>query len=198
MIHAIVGLMNSGKTLYMTYLGFLAFVNGKDIISSYDLTFTHRKINRDFLIWLAHKSDKEDFVLDDTCFLLDELWIWLDARRNQANTVATYFFLQSSKSDSEIHITAQDNSQNDLRLRRNLHKISVCSRVLYLNGEFKSISEEKRFLPEKYLDRLYIKVVELKKVNVGFMPQLIPVKTIHIKAKPIFKLFDTRQRIYAK
>lgn len=195
MINIVVGLMNSGKTLYITYKGLLAFASGKSIISNYDLNFPHYKVNQDFLISMARNEDR---ILTNTCFLLDELWLWLmDSRgsMNKQSKLASYFFLQSSKDDTEIYITAQDNRQNDVRLRDNCHKISQCSRVLYIDNKFKAISDEKRFLSKADQERLYIKVMEFKKVNIGFYSDVKHSKTEYIKAKPLFQLYETRQKI---
>lgn len=194
MLHGIVGLMNSGKTLYQTYLLGHQFKSGKEIISNYNLAFTHKLINRDFLLYLGEST----YRLDNICFGLDELWIWLDARGSQQNKVATYFFNQSSKDDTEIYFTSQHASQIDKRIRNNLHKLTQCSRVLRINNKFVNISDENRFLPKQYQDKLYIKCVEFKRVNLGLISEMVYHKTIYIRAKPIFKLYNTSERIVRK
>lgn len=193
MINGILGLMNSGKTLYMTRQLFLAYCKGKTILSNYDLNFPHQKINKDFLIWLSGKETN----LKNVAFGLDELWIWLDCRKAQKNTVATYFFNQSSKDDSEIYFTAQWNQQIDKRIRMNLHKITQCSRVIIEDGNIYAIDEEQRFLSDSQQRKLYIKVANFKRVTVGMVSEMIPQEPRYIKADKIFKLYDTRQKITA-
>ena len=153
MINSVVGLMNSGKTLYMTYKLYIAYCSGKTIITNYDLNFPHYKINLD---WLKSLASNDETVLDNVAMGFDELWLWMDSRSSGANKVGTYFFLQSSKDDTEIYMTSQHNGQLDIRLRNNMHKISQCSRVLKINGKYVEIDEENRFLPEKYRPHLYI------------------------------------------
>lgn len=195
MINPIVGLMNSGKTLYMTMKLFLAYCKGKTILTNYDLNFPHYKINKD---WLIDLSQKEDLALNNVAIGLDEFWIWMDARSAMKNTVFSYFFLQSSKDDTEIYMTAQNNNQIDIRIRNNMHKITQCSRVILQNNEFQTLSEEQRFLPKEYEDKLYIKAIEFKMINIGMYSELIPVSHQFIKANLIFPLYDTRQKIVRK
>lgn len=192
MICSISGAMNSGKTLYMTYLLFKAYLRGKTILSNYDLNFPHFKMNKDFLIKM---SQEKDYVLENTCIGLDELWLWLDSRKSQENAVMTYFFLQSSKDDIEIYFTAQENTQTDIRLRHNLHKIVNCSRVLKINDRYIPIDNEIRFIADEYQKVLYIKATEFKKVNFGLYSELVPNKTYYVRANPIFGLYATRQRM---
>src|SRR3989304_4513058 len=189
MINTIVGLMNSGKTLYMTYKLFLAYCKGKTILTNYDVGFPHFKINKD---WLIDFTSKEK-VLENVAIGLDEIWIWLDCREAQKNTVFTYFFLQSSKDDTEIYLTAQNNEQIDRRIRQNLHKISQCSRAVLIDGEYKNINDEQRFLSDEMQDKLYIKVIDFKRMNFGLMSDMMPIETKFIFAKNIFKLYNTKE-----
>lgn len=194
MINGIVGLMNSGKTLDMTLKLYLAYKKGKTVISNYNLSFPHKLINKDYIIYIAERER----VFKNIAIGLDELWIWLDCRKSQANTVATYFFNQSSKDDTEIYFTAQWLKQIDVRMRQNLHRITQCSRVILENNKFKPISEEIRFLSPYYQNILYIKTIDFKRVTFGNLTQLAPQKPRYIKAKPIFGLFDTTQKILSK
>ena len=153
-IHLLNGLMNSGKTLVMVYYGYKAYRQGYTIYTNFHVNFPHILINRDFVFYLGQEQPS----LENTCFLLDELWIWLDCRDALSNKVATYFFLQSSKDDSLIYITSQAFSQNDKRIKENYHRLSMCNRQILKNdGKYYNISEDRRFLPEHINQRLYIR-----------------------------------------
>lgn len=191
MINGIVGLMNSGKTLVQTYRLFLDYARGKDILTNYYVNFPHKRINKDFLIWLSQREEN----LLNVSMGLDELWIWLDSRQAQKNTFATYIFNQSSKTDMNIYFTAQHNGQIDKRIRMNMHKVTHCNRVLNVNGKFKAIDEEQRFLSIEQQKQLYIKAVDFKRVNISFYSQLVPQKPFYLKAEPIFSLYSTRERV---
>ena len=197
MLHSIVGLQNSGKTLYMTYLLFLDYLRGRRIISNYDLSFPHSKINRDYLLSMIENK----IIYRDISFGFDELWIWLDSRQSTMNTVATYFFLQSSKDSNKIYSTAQTNSQNDIRFRKNLHFISQCERNILYNGSFHEVQKfitddmDERELTPELQNLLYIHIQEFKRVNMGFVSDVRVNKTLYLPAKPIFNLFDTRQKV---
>ncbi len=196
-IHGIMGLMNSGKTFYMTIQGFLQFLKGKTIISNYDLSFPHYKINKDFLIELG----KTQPVLNNVCFLLDELWIWLDCRDSLKNTVSSYFFLQSSKDDTKIYFTAQHIGQTEKRIKTNMHLLSNCQRVLKENGKFVAISDEDRFLTPEHgydvsvFENLHIKIQTFKQINYYIYNDFVPKKREFIKVKPFIGLYNTSQKI---
>lgn len=190
MLHIFTGLMNSGKTLTMTYYGFKAYKNGKTVYSNYHLNFPHKLINRDFIFMLGQEMP----TLENSCFLLDELWIWLDCRDAISNKIATYFFLQSSKDDALIYITSQSFSQNDKRLKQNFHRLSICNRVLLIDGKYNNLNEEKRFIPKELLSKLYIRNTEFKRTaSLDF--DLKKDFTMHLKADIWFKLYDTTQKI---
>lgn len=195
MITLILGLMNSGKTLYMTRELFKAYKKGKTVITNYPVNFSHHLVNKDWFLNLA----KKETIIDDKNLVmgLDESWIWFDSRKSQANAniFGSYVFLQSSKTDTEIYLTAQHIGQFDVRIRDNCHNILQCARVIKKNKKFYTLSEEKRFLPSVYQDNLYIKATVFKKVTLGFYPQLQKQKIVYIKAKPIFELFDTTKKI---
>lgn len=191
MIHTIIGLMNSGKTALMTLEGFKDFCRARVIFSNYNLNFPHTLINTDYLLKLA----KEMPDLYNITFLLDELWINLDSRKSQGNTLMTYFFNQSSKGDTRIFLTSQDDRQLDIRLRNNQHLLSVCSRRLIINNKQFKLNDTIRILPVELQPFLYFKVKTYTQKLVGFDRRYKKQKTELIRASPIFPLYDTHQKI---
>lgn len=189
--------MNSGKTLYMTYLLYKEFRKGKKIITNYHVNFPHYEINRDFLFFLGERN----VVLQNVCFGLDELWIWLDCREAMENKVATYFFLQSSKDDSHIYLTAQNNGQNEKRLKENINMLSVCDRYLY-NPEkhcYEKIVSPQRILPKEFWSKLRIKIIEYENRNYYIFSDFLPTGNVYfLKAQEAFSLYDTKQKIRRK
>lgn len=195
MLHSIVGSMNSGKTLYMTRLLNEDFLKGRIIITNYFVNFPHMKINRDFLLKLSSLGN-DDYItkLFENNLIsigLDELWIWLDSRRSQENTIATWFFNQTSKSDMNIYFTAQNNKQNDSRLRNNMHKLTSCTRAVKENGKYNEISNETRFLNQEQLDLLYIVAVTYKMGIFGLEYDY----TERVRAKKFINLYNTKEVI---
>ena len=195
MITTIIGLMNSGKTLYMTYKLYQAYKKGKKIISNYKLSFPHYLINKD---WLLNLAKTDTFISDrNICLGLDEVWLWFDSRKSGGddNVMSSYFFLQSSKTDMEIYLTAQHNMQFDKRIRDNQHKLIMCNRVLKGKKEYLNIDDEKRFLPLKYQKKLFIKAISFKRFNFIGETKMLPHSVEYLKASNIFKLYDTTERI---
>jgi len=185
--------MNSGKTLLMVKYGFFNFLRGRTIYSNFGLNFPHKLINSDFLLYIG----KEQPSLDNCCFLLDELWLYLGDSRNsmsENNKLLSYFMLQSSKDmNLEIFITAQNVSQNDKRIKQNFHKLSYCSRFLRNEkGKFVKLSEDKRFLEKEKQERLYI---EEKLFFNHYGGLKMKGKPLYHKANLWFGLYDTQQKI---
>lgn len=178
----------------MTLLLYFEYLRGKDIITNYHVNFPHYEINRDTLMDWGNKS----ISIKNTAFGFDELWIWLDCRDAMSNKVATYFFLQSSKDDMNIFMTSQDNSQNESRLRNNMHLLSSCDRVVW-NPETKKyerITSKKRFLPPEMQERLFIRVKEYEKRNYYIFSDYLPTgNTRYIRAPKFYWLYDTTQKI---
>jgi len=193
-IHSIVGLMNSGKTLFLTLCLYKDFLKGRTIITNYHVNFPHYQINRDYLFYLAQTQPDTRNI----SFGFDELWIYLDCRSSQENKIATYFFLQSSKGDTQVYITAQDNSQNDLRIRTNQHLLTVCERRILVDKKLKKISDEQRHLPSWINNKLYIIARTYVQKIVIYQRDYVFKKRQIIKAKPIFNLYDTNYKMKAK
>jgi hypothetical protein len=198
MINVIIGLMNSGKTLYMTFKLYQAYLKGKTIITNYDLYFPRMpgagriyKINKDTLI----KWGEDGEVLTNCAFGFDEFYIYMESRTSMLNTATSYFFLQSSKNDAEIYLTTQHNNQIDRRIRENLHKITQTNRVIKIGNKYYSINDEQRFLPVRVMKDLYIKAQEYKRINRGFITNIEPGDTYYIKADKVFDLYTTKQII---
>ena len=193
MIHIISGLMNSGKTWLMNKYGFFNYIRGKNIYSNQkNLNFPYKFFNADFLLYIG----KEQPSLNNSCFLIDELWLFVADSRNamsEANKLLSYMALQSSKDDLEIYLTSQSFSQNDKRLKQNFHKLSLCSRYL-LNPNTKKLeklNENKRFLTQEQQENLYIQ----EKLYYNQYGNLILHNTLYHKAINWFWLYDTTEKI---
>lgn len=198
MLHSIVGLQNCGKSEYASFLSFIDFLRGRKILSNTNLCFKHKRINKDFLTWLATKQP----ILRNVSFLLDECWLWYDAYQSMQERVGSYFFLQSSKDNSNIYMTAQNNEQNMRRIRNNLHRLSECYRVEKTKTGYKPILIEERDLSNYRTseniplnDVLFIKIINKKRVldrygSLDFEYH----NTVYLKAKEYFKLYNTYEK----
>ncbi len=185
------GKMNSGKTLLATFYALKDYQEGRKIISNYDLNIPHYEINKDFLEWLSIKQPSTEGI----SFFFDELWIWgLDSRTSTANSILTYFFLQSSKGDTRVYMTTQSAGQLDIRVRDNAHVIVKCERRVLLGNKMRRISDRIRKLGSKINSILYIKVAEYEYKS-SLYNYLYPTKIYYIKADWIFKFFFTNQKI---
>lgn len=189
MIHSICGMQNEGKTLYTVRLAYEDWKKGRKIITNMDLSFPHYRVNKDFVFWLGEKQPS----FRNISFVFDELWLWLDSRTVFENRIATYFFLQSSKSDANIYLTAQDNGQNEIRIRNNLHRYTECRRFLLLNKNFFRVICEERDL-KKYSPYLYIECKTFNK-DLRMANPIYKLKSLEmLKAINYFNYFDTREK----
>lgn len=199
MMHSIVGLMSSGKTLYMTYLLYCDYLRGRQIITNYPVNFPHILINRAMLQEMGEKN----FPLLDYSIGLDELWIWMDSRKSMENTVLSYFFNQSSKDDVNIYYTAQENSQNDNRLRNNSHYLTICHREVKIGKSFYRLKTAKRKLDSYFVNGmpvneiLYISLRQYEKKNYYIFTDFVKRNPFreHLRAKKIIPLYDTTKKI---
>jgi hypothetical protein len=193
-IHSIIGLMNSGKTLFMTYCLYDCYKKGYTILSNYNLNFPHYRINQDYILYLS----QHDRDLNNIVFGFDEFWIWLSESRSamtKENKLTSYMFNQSSKGKTIIFLTAQRNSQNENRIRENQHLLSLCTREVYDSGMFKKISDEHRVLPDEYQNKLYIRIKTLKQKLNGLESFYTKKQEMLIHAKTYFKLYNTNEVI---
>lgn len=190
MLHLIIGLMNSGKTLYMTYKLYQDFLQKRQIYANYKLGFPSFRINKDYIEDIG-KTGKE---LLNISIGVDESWIYWDARKSAKNVYYTNFVLQSSKDDTKLYLTAQNNNQQDLRIRNNAHIITTCERGLLDNGKFKKITSLDRILPPDIQNNLYIKAVSYSFKLVGMVKMPYKYSTEIIKASDIFKLYNTHEK----
>lgn len=133
--------------------------------------------------------------LYNTSFFIDEAWIWADCRTSKENIKFTNFILQSSKQDTNIYLTAQENSQNDKRIRGNQHLITICNRQILVNGKFKNIDNITRILPKEIQDKLYISFKTFEYKYIGIEKILHLRERGSIKASAIFPLYNTHQKM---
>lgn len=189
MLGIFVGTQNSGKTLSMTYYGYKYFKSGYKIYSNYNLEFKHIKVTKEML---------EDFTRDriqfnKAVFLIDELYLILDARSfgKKFNKLFSYFILQTSKRDVHLLGTAQYFNTVEKRFRENTDFINYCSRVIKHNNNYYIVTDKLRFL--KNNDDLYIKNTFVVRTALdGLFPQTTT-RVYYLKAKPLFKMYDTKQ-----
>jgi hypothetical protein len=110
MIVFIQGRMGTGKTLALTFFGWLAQQNRMDVYSMYKVNYPHTPVYAP-----AEVADIRRGV-----FLGDELWSWIDARSSgkKDNKVVTSMLMKSRKMGYDIYHTAQHYMQVDIRIRK--------------------------------------------------------------------------------
>lgn len=110
MLIGIKGKLGAGKTLAMTFLGYLAQQKyGTKIASNYKTTFSDQYIT----------TLKQFESFKNGIMLLDELWLWIDSRRSGSdkNMIVNKIPLASRKRGLIIIYTSQQIGQTDLRIR---------------------------------------------------------------------------------
>lgn len=110
-LFGIEGLLGSGKTLSLTFLGLFYYIAGYDIKANFQLTIPYEHIVD--LIQLELNNP------NPTLFLLDEMWDMIDARGSQrtTNKIMNAILLASRKRKSSIGYTQQGHTQTDKRIR---------------------------------------------------------------------------------
>lgn len=107
---------NSGKTLSAVTLCYLDWKNnGRRIFSNNKLQFDHTWFDTEYFV--THLADDE---LENATILLDEAYIYLDARAGQSklNKLFTYFIVQTRKRGVDLYVCTHHIDIVDKRLRR--------------------------------------------------------------------------------
>jgi len=194
MIGIFIGMQNSGKTLSMSYYAYLYYKQNFTIYSNYNLEFPHIKLTKEII--LDYTTKRKQF--SKSIFCIDEIYLFFDARKfsSKSNMIFSYFVTQSSKNDVHIFGTAQFFNTIEKRIRENATFKCFCSRYIKKNNSYYPLNKNIRFLDKNINDVLYI--------NNSFLMRTIDYinlsdkyysKTVYIKAKEIFKLFNTKELI---
>lgn len=125
MIIGIYGDLGSGKTLFMTLLGYILYNKGYNIMANYHLNFPYQPIN-------LQKIEE----LNKCAILIDELHIFIDSRRSMSkfNQKFSYFILQTRKRGIIFIYTSQFKRSVDLRIR-DITDISILADKNKKNGK---------------------------------------------------------------
>lgn len=186
MIYLVLGLQNSGKTLFCVNECFKEQRKGKIIFSNIHLNFRHHYLNKNELLEFAQKEAPENSV-----FLLDEFCILFDSARalSKANLLISYFLIQTSKKDITIYITAQTIGQVFKRIRENAHFLVECQRVYIMDKKIYEIVTENRLIDT---NNLYIKAKIMKRDFYNFKRY----KIMFINVEKAINLYNTRERVF--
>ena len=124
MLTGITGGMGSGKTLFMTLLGYLEYLYGKSVLANYHLHFPFNYLDLNMVMEQIKKQEQ----LLNIVLLIDEIHIAFDSRASMSgrNRYGSYFVLQTRKRDVSLYFTTQNIFQVDIRLRENLDRLVEC------------------------------------------------------------------------
>jgi hypothetical protein len=127
-VRGIVGDIGCGKTLLMTYLGYVCYKGGYTIYANYDLNFPYIPIDK--IRDLDELSTKQNLIL------LDEAWITADSRKSSTytNIMLSRSVLQSRKNKADLIYTTQFVNQIDIRIRQITHQFLI-PKIVYWTTE---------------------------------------------------------------
>lgn len=136
----ITGGMGSGKTLFMTLLGYLEYLAGKSVQANYHLHFPFSYLNLTTIM----EQIKNQQQLQNIVLLIDEIHIAFDSRSSMSsrNRYGSYFVLQTRKRDVSLYFTTQNIFQVDIRIRENLDRLVECQ--MYSPGMFQYVITDYR------------------------------------------------------
>jgi hypothetical protein len=132
MLEVVEGMKGAGKTVYMTYRGYLAYRQNKPVFANYHLEFPYEPINLDTFV--NHPD-----VLRDATVLVDEAHNYFDAREfmSKKNQKFNKFAVQVRKRRVEVILSSQQYENIDIRIRKNTDVVSECHpyRLVMINGK---------------------------------------------------------------
>jgi len=116
----VLGHMGSGKTLFLTILGYMTKAK---VISNFKLNYPNKSVENLSITQIINEDFKEKVVI-----LLDEAWLYLDSRRSSSslNQIFSYILFQSRKKNLNFYLTAQLGNTLDVRFRRLADFIVYC------------------------------------------------------------------------
>jgi hypothetical protein len=111
----VIGKPRTGKTLYLTMIGYFDYLAGRKIYSNYTLGFPHEIYDIDDLLSISTM----EMELSPKTVLMQEASKWFDARRSgrNENVLLSSFTGQSGKRDIDIYYDDQFITRIDRGLR---------------------------------------------------------------------------------
>lgn len=189
MIGIFLGEQASGKTLSMVYYAYQYYKKGFRIYTNVGLSFKHEILSKEII----ENFTKDKTQFDKAVFLIDEIYLFMDSRNfgRKSSKIQTYFLLQSSKRSVHVLATAQIFNSVEKRFRENSSFQCYCNReMLNPDGSYTDVDDVNRIVPSQ---NLYIRQNFLKrKVEFGIATNYT-IQTFHLKASPVFALYDTKQ-----
>jgi hypothetical protein len=182
MLHLILGMQGSGKTLLLVKYAYEAYRKGKIVYSNVDLKFPYRPLDYKDII---------DCNLENGIVCIDEIGILLNARKSMSarNINITEGFLSMiRKKNLDVYATTQTPRKVDIRFREESDYIYVCEKYAKINGQFVKITHNQN---------LSSIIPILIKVNITQSFTGLSVNTC-FHANKYFKLYDTNQIIKVK
>jgi hypothetical protein len=122
----VVGNLGSGKTLLLTFLGVLEMTEGKQIYSTYHISFETEDGHKPMYVdvgdlsqWMSRQAKVGMFAPHSGILLLDEGYAGMDSRTSSsiANRLLSHFIFQSRKLGLDLFVSAQLASSLDKRVR---------------------------------------------------------------------------------
>lgn len=114
LIAEIQGGLGEGKTLLLTFLGYLSFLRGEMVRANYGLRFAKS---------LDTITDLRD--CRDGTVLIDDITSWFDCRQSMRNVKLTWLYNSARKRHLKIFYTCQSITAPDVRLRDITHVVIV-------------------------------------------------------------------------
>jgi len=176
MILGIFGELGSGKTLFLTIMGYKYHKKGYKVYSNYKTTFSE----------LIDYSKIVHYKLDNCVLLLDEAHTFFDSRESmsEVNRLLSYFFTQSRKRRTHIFYTSQLASAVDKRLRRITDIYVVAEKIKngFMYTIIKDLTVKKLFLPVQKAEQ-YFKMYNTYEIVLPFKLKADVEKLVEIYRK---------------
>lgn len=170
MIIAIVGRRGQGKSALATYRAFQAHQKGIEVHANYELKFPFKR-------YIDMKN------IQNACVVLDEGYIYADARRSMsnANVFISQAIAQCRKNRNTLYFVTQSTGWLDQRIRWSFDIIDMC-KAYNTHGKRKIFDHEKI---------AFVNVIR----TINFEKPLISVYRFYPNRAGVFNLYDTYEVI---
>jgi hypothetical protein len=175
----IIGKPRTGKTLYLTMIGYFDYLAGRKIYSNYTLSYPHQIYDIEDLLSISTM----EMELSPKTVLMQEASKWFDARRSgrNENVLLSSFTGQSGKRDIDIYYDDQFITRIDRGLR-DITDYSFITNCVYTPEKKPLIFEY-----EKYTGYFVYPTGKTLRFPAGFMEQFYEMYNTRQPTAPLVK-----------
>jgi hypothetical protein len=182
MIHLVIGLQGSGKTLFLVSRAIRGYQEGKKIYSNIDLSFPYIPIDY---------NDIVNCVYEDAIVIIDEVHQLLPSRRSTSKiniSIVDGFLSMVRKKGLQVYGSCQTARKVDVRFREEADYWYLTEKFAQLDGNWIKISGSQEIPPDTPIK---IKLMVCQSFSDS-------IKTIFFDGNPLYEFYSTNEVVMVR